>query len=320
MTSGFLYDPVFLNHDTGAGHPECRERLSVTIDYLHKQPWFDALHVVPTRPADIDWIQKLHTADYIERARVTCNSGSHFLDSMDVMVSKDSYDIALVAAGSLLQMADQLMANEIDNGFALLRPPGHHAEHDQALGFCLFNNIAILARYLQQQHALEKILILDWDVHHGNGTQHLFETDPSVCYISTHQYPYYPGTGAYSETGIGKGKGATLNCPMPAGANDSLYEQAFMQLILPKIDAFKPDAILISAGFDAHKLDPLAQINMSTEFFGWMTQRVMEMADKHCNGRILSALEGGYNLQMLPLCVAEHVSVLMQHKVVTDYC
>ncbi|MCG8324888.1 MAG: histone deacetylase, partial [Thiotrichales bacterium] len=175
---------------------------------------------------------------------------------------------------------------------------------------CLFNNVAILARYLQKQHGLDKILILDWDVHHGNGTQHLFEEDPSVLYISTHQYPYYPGTGAYTEDGIGKGKGATLNCPMPAGADDVMYETAFMEKILPGIDEFRPDSIIISAGFDAHRQDPLAQINLSTEFFGWMTSRIMEKADAYCDGRILSALEGGYNLQMLPLCVAEHLSVL----------
>ncbi len=310
MATGFLYDPAFLKHDTGPGHPECSQRLVVSMDHLKQQAWFGGLKQLQPAPAERDWIRLLHDEDYIQRAERTCRTGSAFLDSMDVMVSRESYDIALLAAGGALVMADKLMEGSIDNGFALLRPPGHHAEHGMALGFCLFNNVAILARYLQQQHGLEKILILDWDVHHGNGTQHLFEEDPTVLYISTHQYPFYPGTGAYSETGIGKGEGATLNCPMFAGAGDREYEQAFMEKVLPKIEVFKPDAIIISAGFDAHQLDPLANINLSTEFFGWMTTRMLEQADRHCEGRILSMLEGGYNLKMLPLCVGEHLSVL----------
>lgn len=319
MTTGFLYDPQFLKHDTGPGHPECSERLTASMNHLQKQLWYPGLYQVQPRPADLDWIRLLHGDDYIRRAESTCRSGSAFLDSMDVMVSRDSYDVALLAAGGMLGLADQLMAGTIDNGFALIRPPGHHAEHGMALGFCLFNNVAITTRYLQKQHGLDKILILDWDVHHGNGTQHLFEEDPGVLYISTHQYPYYPGTGAWSETGIGRGKSATLNCPMAAGSDDKDYEKAFMETILPKIDEFKPDAIIISAGFDAHRLDPLAQINLSTEFFGWMTARLMEKADHYCHGRILSALEGGYNLQALPLCIGEHLSVLSSNHIKMGY-
>ena len=207
-------------------------------------------------------------------------------------------------------MADKVINNDIDNGLALIRPPGHHAEQDQALGFCLFNNVAILAKYLQKQYQLDKILILDWDVHHGNGSQHTFEADPSVLYISTHQYPFYPGTGAYSETGIHKGAGTTLNCPMPAGANDSDYVLAFKDKILPKIDEFRPEAIIISAGFDAHKDDPLGQINLSAEFYAWMTERIMEKAEQYSDKRIISVLEGGYNLDMLPICIEKHLSTL----------
>ena len=191
-----------------------------------------------------------------------------------------------------------------------MRPPGHHAEHDQAMGFCILNNVAILARYLKAVHGLDKVLVLDWDVHHGNGTQHTFEEDPSVLFASTHQYPFYPGTGAWSETGIGKGRGATLNCPMRAGSDDKDYEAAFMEKILPAIDQFKPEFIIISAGFDAHRDDPLGEINLSTGFYGWMTDRIMEMADKHAGGRIVSVLEGGYNLAMLPLCIEEHLKGL----------
>jgi acetoin utilization deacetylase AcuC-like enzyme len=220
---------------------------------------------------------------------------------------------ARLAAGAGLSLADELMAGTIRNGFALLRPPGHHAEKSQALGFCLFNNIAILARYLQRRHGLEKILILDWDVHHGNGTQHAFEEDPSVFYISLHQFPFYPGTGAGHEKGSGRGKGYTLNCPMPAGAWDGDYRTAFENVILPRAREYRPDAVLISAGFDAHFSDPLAQVQLSTEMYGWMTREIMAVAQEFSGGRVLSLLEGGYDLEYLPRCIEAHVAVLAGH-------
>lgn len=251
-----------------------------------------------------------HSRAYVQRARESCRDGQPWLDSMDVSICPASFDISLLAAGAPITIASNIIEGNLDNGFVLARPPGHHAEYDQAMGFCLFNNVAILTRYLQQHHGIEKILILDWDVHHGNGSQHTFEEDPSVLYVSTHEYPYYPGTGAYSETGIGKGNGATLNCPMSAGAGDQDYEKAFIEKILPTVDAFKPEFIIISAGFDAHVDDPLGHICLSTVFYRWMTMRVMELANKHCQGRIVSVLEGGYNLTALPLCVAEHLQEL----------
>ena len=247
MTTGLLYDPVFLEHETSQGHPECRERLEVSIQHLKQQSWFGSLTQLSPRAADMKWIRSVHSFDYIERAKTACLSGNYFLDSVDVSICPESFNIARKAVGAVLEIADKVINKEIDNGLALIRPPGHHAEQDQALGFCLFNNVAILAKYLQKQYQLDKILILDWDVHHGNGTQHTFEADPSVLYISTHQYPFYPGTGAYSETGIHKGAGATLNCPMPAGASDSDYELAFKDQILPRIDEFKPDYLGISS-------------------------------------------------------------------------
>jgi len=310
MTTGLLYDPVFLEHRTSSGHPECSERLEVSIQHLKQQSWFDSLAHLAPKAAELNWIESVHSLDYIKHAESTCKSGNDFLDSMDVSICTRSYDIALMATGAVLEIADKVINKEIDNGLALIRPPGHHAEQDQALGFCLFNNVAILAKYLQQQYQLDKILILDWDVHHGNGTQHSFESDPSVLYISTHQYPFYPGTGAYSETGISKGVGATLNCPMPAGATDSDYEMAFKDKILPKIDKFKPEAIIISAGFDAHIDDPLGQVNLSAEFYAWMTERIMEKAEQYSDKRIISVLEGGYNLDMLPICIEKHLSTL----------
>ncbi len=313
MNTGFIYDSRFLEHDTGAGHPECRERLLVTMSHLQSLDWFGDLSHLSPQAIDGNWLATAHSSDYMHRVEEACRSRQTFLDSMDVSICPASHTISLLAAGAGIVLADEILQAGLDNGFALVRPPGHHAEHDQAMGFCLFNNVAILARYLQQRHRIDKILILDWDVHHGNGSQHTFEEDPSVLYISTHEYPYYPGTGAYSETGIGRGLGTTLNCPMPAGAADQEYETAFMEKILPAIDVFKPEFIIISAGFDAHVDDPLGHICLSTGFYGWMTQRVMEMADKYCQGRIISVLEGGYHLQALPLCVAEHLSVLSGH-------
>jgi len=310
MVTGFVYDERYLLHDPGRGHPECKQRLLATMDYLTQQSWFDSLVPVATALPDASWLQKIHSGRYVERVHKACQTNQAYLDTMDVGICSDSYDVALLAAGAPLALADLIIGGSINNGFGILRPPGHHAEIDLAMGFCLFNNAAISARYLQQQFKLGKILILDWDVHHGNGTQHIFEQDPSVLYISTHQYPFYPGTGAYTETGIGRGQGATLNCPMPAGSSDADYEQVFREKILPKMREFKPEFIIISAGFDAHKDDPLGGICLSTEFFGWMTDRVMEIADQYCAGRIISVLEGGYNLSMLPLCIEQHLQRL----------
>ena len=314
MTTGLLYDPAYLRHDTGPAHPERRERLIATTDYLEKQPWFCELKPVAPRMIERKWVEQIHTADYIERAAEACRQDDAYLDVLDVSISRQSCDVAMLAAGGVITLADNVISGEIDNGFALIRPPGHHAERSMALGFCLFNNVAILARYLQKHHGLDRILILDWDVHHGNGTQHTFEADPSVLYISLHQYPFYPGTGAAHETGTGRGQGTTLNCPMPAGATDEHYRTAFSEQILPKIDAFKPEAVLISAGFDAHADDPLAQINLSTEFYGWMSLRMMEAAEKHAEGRVISMLEGGYDLHALPRCIGMHLQVLLDRK------
>ena len=205
MTTGFLFDQRFLDHDAGAGHPERKERLISSMAHLETIPWFTDLQPISPRTADPYWIEQVHAHDLVQRAQDACVNGLPFLDVADVGISAQSYDVALLAAGGAMEMADRVVAGDVDNAFALCRPPGHHAEHNMALGFCLFNNVAVLARYLQQHHGLDKVLILDWDVHHGNGTQHTFEEDPSVLYVSTHQYPFYPGTGAHSETGAGRG-------------------------------------------------------------------------------------------------------------------
>ena len=310
MATGFLYDSRFLEHDAGRGHPERSERLVSTMAWLEGRDWFDDLVRVDPVMADPAWIETVHDASYIARAEETCRAGAPFLDVADVGVSRRSSDVARLAAGGALAMADGIVAGDVENGFVLSRPPGHHAERGMALGFCLFNNVAIAARYLQRTHGVDKVLILDFDVHHGNGTQHTFEEDPSVMYASIHQYPYYPGTGAVSETGIGRGAGATVNCPVPAGAGDEEYQRAFNERILPAAEAFAPEFVIVSAGFDAHAADPLAQVRTSTECFAWMTGRIVEVADKHAGGRVLSMLEGGYNIDVLPRCVATHLEVL----------
>jgi len=310
MATSFIYDSQFLEHDTGAGHPERPARLTAALAQLHRTPWCGELRTLSAAPADLSWIETVHRLDYIRRAAAACTDGAPFLDTPDVAISTRSFEVARLAVGAAMALADDVIAGHSANGFALVRPPGHHAEREAALGFCLFNNIAVLARYLQRQHGLDKIAILDWDVHHGNGTQHSFEDDPSVLYISLHQYPYYPGTGGPGEIGSGRGRGATLNCPMPAGATDSAYEIAFADQVLPRLALFRPEAILISAGFDAHRDDPLADVQLSTDCYAWMTARVMEIAGQYAGGRVISLLEGGYHLSRTAECIERHVAVL----------
>ena len=312
MPTAYISDPLFLDHDTGAGHPERSARLVAAHEKLSAQDWFGELKLLTPTAVDRKWIELVHRPGYAERLQAACAAGEDWIDTPDVAVSAESYDVALHATGSLLSLVDQVMAKESDNGFAMVRPPGHHAEHEMAMGFCLFNSVAIAARYLQQHHGLERVMILDWDVHHGNGTQHTFEKDPSVLFISLHQFPYYPGSGAKGETGIADGDGFTLNCPMSAGRGDDDYREAFEQLILPKARAFNPDFILISAGFDAHFADPLASMQVTTEGFRWMSQKIMALADELCDGRLVSVLEGGYDLDALADSVSTHVEVLLR--------
>ncbi|PIQ85005.1 MAG: histone deacetylase [Candidatus Omnitrophica bacterium CG11_big_fil_rev_8_21_14_0_20_45_26] len=313
MKTGLMYDSRFLKHDPGETHPESPSRLEVSYRHLENLPWFSSLSLFSPRAAEEEWIATVHSPDYIHHVKTICASGQTLLDTPDVGISRDSFEIAKLAVGGAFGLADQMMAEKIQNGFALLRPPGHHAENGMAMGFCIFNTIAVLARYLQKKHHLDKVLILDWDAHHGNGTQHTFEEDPSVFYMSLHQFPFYPGTGDERETGIGRGKGSTLNCPMRARSGDDDYQTVFREKILPAVDAFKPDAILISAGFDAHRFDPLANLYLSTNFFGWMSERMVEAAERHAKGRLISILEGGYNLGVLPQCIAKHIGALSGH-------
>ena len=310
MATGFVYYPDFLEHDTGPSHPERAERLRSVMAHLESNGPLLQLTRLEATACEERWLHSVHTEDHVDLVRRAASQAPVHLDP-DTVVSACSWDVARLASGSLLAACDAVVDGRVDNAFCASRPPGHHAERDHAMGFCLFNHVAVAARYLQQQHSIDRVMIIDWDVHHGNGTQHIFEDDPSVLYVSLHQYPYYPGTGAYSETGVGAGVGATLNCPMNAGTTDANYSEAFTSRILPKIDDFSPDIILVSAGFDAHLADPLAQVCLSTQMYEWMTLRLMEKADQHAGGRLLSLLEGGYDLDALAQCVSLHVETLM---------
>jgi acetoin utilization deacetylase AcuC-like enzyme len=308
--TGLVYHEDYLRHDAGAGHPERPERLESIMSHLAAIKLSEKLVKIDPFPADINWIATIHTPDYIDSIKQACKQGYRYLDA-DTGICPDSYRIALLAAGGAMAAADAVMNNKIDNAFGAVRPPGHHAERDHAMGFCLLNNIAITARYLQQKYQLEKVLIVDWDVHHGNGTQHAFYDDPTVFYFSTHQWPHYPGTGLQIEKGVGKGEGFTLNVPLSGGQGNDDYIGIFENQLVPAAKNFKPDFVLISAGFDAHHQDPLAGMQLTEKGYGQLTQIVVDLADEFCNGRIISLLEGGYNLDMLARSVAAHIKVLM---------
>jgi len=229
----------------------------------------------------------------------------------DTSMSPGSLPAAYLAAGGAMAAVDAIMDNQVDQVFCAVRPPGHHAEANRAMGFCLLNNVAIAARYIQKRHGLKRVLIVDWDVHHGNGTQHVFEDDPSVLFFSTHQYPFYPGTGSDQERGRGEGEGATINVPMSGGQGTDDFREIFQKVLLPAADAFRPEFVLISAGFDAHEDDPLASMSITDEGYGELTRLVVGIANTHCHGRIVACLEGGYDLRALSASVDQHLMALM---------
>jgi len=312
MKTGLLYNEAFARHLTGIGHPERPERVLEVYDFLRGQNDFEKFSLLSPEPAPLSIIQAIHSERYCDYVKKGCGEGVPFLDSPDTGVSADSYETALLAAGSGPVLVDMVMAGEIVNGFGLIRPPGHHAEREQALGFCLFNNIAILARYIREKYELKKVLIIDWDVHHGNGTQNTFYNDPEVFYFSVHESPCYPGTGLASERGEGDGEGATLNVPLPAGSTDDDYRRVFEDLLCPNADCFQPDFVLVSAGFDAHVSDPLAGMRVSESGYRMMTRIVKDIAMKHASGRLVSLLEGGYDLEALKASVLIHLQTLRE--------
>jgi acetoin utilization deacetylase AcuC-like enzyme len=307
---GFVYHDDFLKHDTGIGHPERPDRLKAIVTHLTQTGMLESVPQVHPVPASLEWVQKVHPTSYIEMIERRCLAGETVLDTGDTHVCRDSYAVALLAAGAVLRAIDEVMTGNTRRMFCSVRPPGHHAETQTVMGFCLFNNVAIGARYAQQKYGVGRVAILDWDVHHGNGTQEIFWTDPTVLYVSTHQYPLWPGTGATNETGEDAGEGFTINCPMRPGSGEHEFVDAFENRILPALHKFRPELLLISAGFDAHRADPLANLNLTKESFGRLTQFAVEIAAKYCAGKIISVLEGGYDLDALAKSVEAHLKVL----------
>jgi acetoin utilization deacetylase AcuC-like enzyme len=307
--TAFIYSDTYLKHDTGRNHPERKQRLAAIVEHLNQTGLTEELTLVPPRLATVQEIALVHPQDYIDQVQRAVQEGVQYLDP-DTRVSLESYEVALEAAGGALTAVDQVLQGQVDTAFCAVRPPGHHAEPDRAMGFCLFNNVAIAARYAQQKYNIEKVLIVDWDVHHGNGTQDIFYEDPTVFYFSIHQYPWYPGTGSRDETGVGRGKGFTLNIPVSAGTGDPDYIEAFETILERQALDYAPNLILISAGFDAHRDDPLSDTRVTTQGFKRMSEVISQVVETTCNSRIVSVLEGGYNLQALAESVETHLKVL----------
>jgi len=310
--TGIVYDDVYLEHMTTEGHPERPKRLTAIVERLKTTGLHRELKCIDARPAEADWIQTVHTASYMERARQAAEGGARYLDTMDVPISAGSYKAAVMAAGGALAAVDAVMAGQVRNAFCAVRPPGHHALADRAMGFCIFNNVAIATKYIQRKYNLGKVLIVDWDVHHGNGTQGTFYEDPTVLYFSTHQYPFYPGSGAANERGAGKGVGTTINVPLPAFSGDDAYREAFEEQLVPAATKFGANFVLISAGFDAHQNDLLGSMKVTEQGFADLTRMVKGLAELSCEGRIVAVLEGGYHLEGLAKSVEAHIRVLME--------
>jgi acetoin utilization deacetylase AcuC-like enzyme len=309
--TGFQFHDLCLEHLPGEGHPERPGRLSAVQARLTEAGLLAELDARAPRPAREEELLRVHGAEHVALVRRACAAAPVALDG-DTSVSPRSWDAALRAAGGVLEACERVLDGTWSNAFCAVRPPGHHAEKDRAMGFCLFNNVAVAAAALRAEHGLERVAILDWDVHHGNGTQHLFEEDGSVFYASLHQWPLYPGTGAEDERGRGAGEGATRNCPLPAGAGEREWLGALEDVLLPELDAFAPQFVLISAGFDAHRLDPLAGTCLEEPAYAALSARMLELAARHAGGRLVSVLEGGYHLEALASCVETHVGALVE--------
>lgn len=292
--TGIVLDERMLAHDPGRGHPERPDRLRVLRDRLRTVP---GLVHVGARPASEDELALVHDPALVEQVAATAGRACTILDP-DTRTSPGSWEAARVAAGGLIDLCDAVRAGAVDNGVALVRPPGHHAEYGRAMGFCLFNNVAVAAAHLRER-GIGRTVIVDWDLHHGNGTQHLFERDPDVLYVSTHQYPYYPGTGAAEEVGEGAGAGRTLNLPFPAGFGDQEFGRAFDELIMPICRQFAPEFVLVSAGFDCDIRDPLGGLAVTPAGIATMARACAELADECAGGRIVGVLEGGYDLEAI---------------------
>jgi acetoin utilization deacetylase AcuC-like enzyme len=304
--SVFLADAIAKEHDPGPEHPEQIARWDAAVRGLGGA----GLAPVAPRAATSDEIALCHTETYIATVKRDVERGHSSLSTGDTNIGPRSFDVATRAVGVCLNAVDLVMAGQARNAFCIVRPPGHHATPDRGMGFCVFNNIAIAARYAQREYNVERVVIADWDVHHGNGTQDVFYTDPSVFFFSTHQSPWYPGTGDPKETGADGGEGSTLNCPFPAGADREQILGAFREKLVRSMDEFRPDLVLVSAGFDSRLGDPLGLFRLVDADFAELTNLMLEIADKHAGGRLISVLEGGYNLGGLTQAVAAHTGAL----------
>lgn len=306
-------DDMFQEHDTGYGHPESPLRHAAVISELEEASFSDRIQWLKPRSAVEDDIARCHSKTYFDTAKRDILSGSPYLTTGDTTVCPESWTPALHAAGGACAAVDAVVRSEATNAFCVMRPPGHHATPNRGMGFCVFNNIAVAARYGQHQYGVGKVLIVDWDVHHGNGTQDVFYQDDSVLFFSTHQWPWYPGTGNKDETGQSRGVGATLNCPFPAGAGRREILGAFGDDMVPAAQKFKPELILISAGFDSRIDDPLGGFQLTDDDYADLTRLMLELADQYADGRVISMLEGGYNLKGLASAAEAHCRALVDH-------
>ncbi len=308
--TALVSDAAFLEHRTHEGHPECPARLGATLAGIAQAVPETALLRLAPRPAADEDLLRGHTATYLETVRAEVAAGRATLSTGDTDLSARSEAVARLAAGAGLTALDAVFDGRVRNAFCAVRPPGHHATRDRGMGFCLFNNVAVAARYAQQRHGVTRVLIVDWDVHHGNGTQDIFYEDPTVFFFSLHQWPLYPGTGAVTETGAGAGAGFTLNRGLAAGATGAEALAAFELDLYPAMARFQPELVLLSAGFDAREDEPLSNLEWTDAEFGRLTRGLMDLADRHAGGRLVSFLEGGYNLAGLARAAGEHVRVL----------
>jgi acetoin utilization deacetylase AcuC-like enzyme len=309
MATGYVYDPIYLEHDL-PGHPENQQRLKTILHVLEQHKMLDRLVSIPAAPVTRERLERVHEPQYIQLVERMSRQGGGHLD-MDTYVRPASFDAALMAAGGLVEATSAVLDGEVNNAFALVRPPGHHALQNRGMGFCLFNNIAVATRYALTERGLDRVLIMDFDVHHGNGTQDEFERDPAVMFISTHQYPHYPGTGYWNEIGSGQGKGSIVNVPLSGGVGNDGFARIFQQVIGPMAWRFQPQMILVSAGYDAHWDDPLAYMQLSVGGYAQIARALKSLAEELCGGRLVFTLEGGYHLEALSYSILNTFAVLL---------
>jgi acetoin utilization deacetylase AcuC-like enzyme len=308
--TGIAYDPSMRKHDPGPDHPEQPERYSAVFNHLKATGAMDLLRVLTPRAASEEDLALAHSPKYIELAKQEVAMAESQLSTGDTSINEASFDCARVAAGCVMAAVDAVVEGSVENAFCLVRPPGHHAEYAGGMGFCLFNNVAVAARYAQRRHGIGRVLIVDWDVHHGNGTQQIFYENPSVLFCSTHQWPWYPGTGAQNEIGEGAGEGFTINCPLPAGSGRAEVLGAFQGRMERAVLDYRPELVLISAGFDSRVDDPLGHFTLEDRDFDKLTRTVLSWAAESAGGRVISVLEGGYNLSGLASATTAHVRAL----------